>query len=342
MVSKENKNRIIWIDYGKAIAMIMVIFGHVIQNVQNAHITSISENIYRNLNFILYSFHVQTFIFLSALFFERSINKGLVHLIKNKLATILYPYIVWSFIQGIMQVIASNYTHSKTQIVDLLQIAYYPLQGLWFLYTLFIIFMIVAFFSKIKHYLLFLIIFSIFLNYYNPEYKIFTIKYLCKHLLFFVAGLVYINSSIDSFLNRNIYRNFFCSLLFFVMFCYLQVSYNYTLNNIKFLAWILYNLITISGIYAIVMISKVMELNNILYYLRVIGNYSLYIYLTHLMVVNTVRISLYNILGITSMIVHWMAGVILGLLIPLILYHFAKKFNLMFIYIMPSINTFAK
>ncbi|MGV6772632.1 acyltransferase family protein [Klebsiella pneumoniae] len=71
------------------------------------------------LNSIIYSFHMPLFFFLSGLFFIKSIEKkGKLLLFIDKFKTIAYPYLVWSLLQGTIEVLLSRFTNSKTSFTE--------------------------------------------------------------------------------------------------------------------------------------------------------------------------------------------------------------------------------
>ncbi|HCD5421665.1 TPA: acyltransferase family protein, partial [Klebsiella pneumoniae] len=83
------------------------------------------------------------FFFLSGLFFIKSIEKkGKLLLFIDKFKTIAYPYLVWSLLQGTIEVLLSRFTNSKTSFTDLLMLFSHPRAQFWFLYALLMIFVL--------------------------------------------------------------------------------------------------------------------------------------------------------------------------------------------------------
>jgi peptidoglycan/LPS O-acetylase OafA/YrhL len=66
----------------------------------------------------------------------------------DKTAVVLYPYFVWSILQGLLQIALSHYANRAVSAVDLLKIAYVPIGQFYFLYTLFVIMMIYRLFYR--------------------------------------------------------------------------------------------------------------------------------------------------------------------------------------------------
>ncbi|MBC7755034.1 MAG: acyltransferase family protein [Bdellovibrio sp.] len=60
--------RTLWVDYAKALGIMLVVYGHVTRGLYNAQIP-MNENLFKLIDSIIYSFHMPLFFFLSGLFF---------------------------------------------------------------------------------------------------------------------------------------------------------------------------------------------------------------------------------------------------------------------------------
>lgn len=97
-----------WVDYAKGIGIILVVFGHANRGLYSSGIY-ISPEIYHYLDNIIYSFHMPLFFFLSGLFFVSSIkNKSKGIFLWGKVKNVIYPYVVWSLIQGGLRYFSLN------------------------------------------------------------------------------------------------------------------------------------------------------------------------------------------------------------------------------------------
>jgi fucose 4-O-acetylase-like acetyltransferase len=129
-----------WVDYAKAIGIVLVVYGHVARGVFNAGIP-LNEPLYRLVDSIVYSFHMPLFFFLSGLFFLHSLGRrGPGALAANKIDTIVYPYCLWSLIQGLTEVGLARYTNSNVTLTEVLAL-WNPHAQFWFLYALFLVIM---------------------------------------------------------------------------------------------------------------------------------------------------------------------------------------------------------
>ena len=127
-----------WVDYAKAIGIVLVVYGHVARGVFNAGIP-MDLPLYERVDSIIYSFHMPLFFFLSGIFFFHSLHRrGPAALAANKMDTILYPYILWSLIQGLTEVWLSRYTTGQVTLTEVLSL-WDPRAQFWFLYALFLV-----------------------------------------------------------------------------------------------------------------------------------------------------------------------------------------------------------
>lgn len=86
-----DRDRDAWIDYAKAIGIILVVYGHVARGIFTAGL-DMDPRIYEITDNIIYSFHMPLFFFLSGLFLLPSLAKrSHTNLLFNKVDTILYP-----------------------------------------------------------------------------------------------------------------------------------------------------------------------------------------------------------------------------------------------------------
>ena len=69
------QERNVWVDYAKAIGIILVVYGHVARGVFNAGLP-MDEGEFVLVDSIIYSFHMPLFFFLSGLFFRFAAKAG--------------------------------------------------------------------------------------------------------------------------------------------------------------------------------------------------------------------------------------------------------------------------
>lgn len=131
-----------WIDSAKAIGIFLVVFGHVARGLISAGIAPERGPIH-DLTEMVYTFHMPLFFFLSGLFFRGSfLRHGFVRLLLSKVDTLIYPYLLWTVLQGAVMVLASRYTNSHTSWSQVAAAIWHPGAQMWFLYALFEFFVI--------------------------------------------------------------------------------------------------------------------------------------------------------------------------------------------------------
>lgn len=124
------KQRIEWLDVMKGIAIILVILGHILNNM----------NLFLHpVNQWLHLFHMPFFFILSGFLATKTSSKGLVENIKNKFISLIIPFITGGFFFSLTMSSLNNY------IFDLHHCGY------WFLFSLFTCWIIFLPLSTITH-----------------------------------------------------------------------------------------------------------------------------------------------------------------------------------------------
>ncbi|MDE1178841.1 MAG: acyltransferase [Edaphobacter sp.] len=129
--------RIAWIDVARGIGIVLVVYGHVLRGLQAAHMLSTANPIWAS-DYTIYTFHMPLFFILAGMQVDRSLSKGRWPFLKSKLMTIAYPYLLWSWFQLSLKLLAPkgtmNTVHSP---ITLLTILWAPVEQFWFLFVLF-------------------------------------------------------------------------------------------------------------------------------------------------------------------------------------------------------------
>src|SRR5215212_9132282 len=111
------KSRLQWIDYLRGIAIILIVYRHVLVGIERGNIPVPSLLI--NANMIFYSFRMPLFFILSGIFITSSLaKKSLKELIGIKFEKLFYPYLIWCTIQITLQIFFSRVTNSDRSLID--------------------------------------------------------------------------------------------------------------------------------------------------------------------------------------------------------------------------------
>jgi len=132
------KKRMAWVDYLRGLAIILVVYRHILIGLQRSNLDVPSALVTANM--IFFSFRMPLFFILSGIFINGSIaRRPLKQLIWIKFENLLYPYLVWSFIQVTLQIFLNKYTNSDRTFWDYTYIFYQPrgLDQFWYLPALF-------------------------------------------------------------------------------------------------------------------------------------------------------------------------------------------------------------
>lgn len=120
------------LDVARGIAIVAVVLGHVVSGLIDAGAPGASAWS-GDLNRALYLTHLPVFAFLTGLLMPRGVERrGQWAYLRERLELLLYLYLLWTLIQGTVEVAASGVTNRPTTWSDVFTI-WTPLAHLWFL-----------------------------------------------------------------------------------------------------------------------------------------------------------------------------------------------------------------
>jgi fucose 4-O-acetylase-like acetyltransferase len=312
-----------WVNYAKGITIILIVYKHVLTGIQDA---GIGINYYLDqVNHGLMSFSMQLFMMLSGLFFYKSFQKrSYFSFLKNKISTILYPYLIWASIQLGVQIILSAYTNHHRNFSDFSFLLIHPrqLDQFWFLYALFIVVILHATFHyllKVSKWLFILI--GVGMYFIAPLFESSDFLFLLFYFyVFYALGDLLANELVKEDMIQKL-----GSLKFLIVgtpvFIFLQWFWlsNSDLSNMGVF------LIALLGCLYVINVSCVLDRYQILTGLIKIGKHSMHIFLMHILIIAALRILMIKFLGLTEPNILLLAGVVLGVYIPIIIYQLINK-----------------
>ncbi|HEY4061610.1 MAG TPA: acyltransferase [Puia sp.] len=325
------KNRMQWVDYLRGIAILLVVYRHVLLGLQHAGIFIQPWLVEANIMF--YSFRMPLFFILSGIFINGSLKKnGLRKVVFNKFENLLYPYLVWSVIQITLQILTARYNNSHRSLIDYTYILYQPraLDQFWYLPALFnatFVYLIIK--TKLKASPWSQLALGIVLYFLSPYCRsISLLSDFMEFYLFFAIGdaisETFFLAKAQSFF-KNI-RSLLLMLPFFIVAQLYYISHD-PISTPAFLAIALISCLT--------MFIFAFQLQDwkILSFLRVLGYHSLYIYVMHVIIAAVVRVFFIRVLGITEPNILLFTGILLSVTIPVIIYNlFIYKKPLWFLF----------
>ncbi|CEG52405.1 acyltransferase family protein [Stutzerimonas kunmingensis] len=327
------QERNVWVDYAKAIGIILVVYGHVARGVFNAGLP-MDEARFVLVDSIIYSFHMPLFFFLSGLFFFDSLQKrGRGGLIINKVDTIVYPFIVWSLLQGLFEVVLSNYTNGQVTLVEVFSLLWMPRAQFWFLYALFLVSVVCAFLyarADRRYFLPFVVLFGLLYVFQQDLTVNNMTRFILGNTVFFALG-VWFNEVKAFFLARYTQLTLFFGALFILGQYLFHVTFdlNYADGGMAVLA-----LATIS-IFFMIALSMWLGQFRVDWFLF-IGVSSMTIYLMHVLAGSGVRVILSKFLGIDSITAHLIIGTLIGTAAPLLAQVVINRYKLYFLLTPPK------
>lgn len=305
-----------WIDIARGITIVLVVLQHVSQGLVRSGLST-ANSWYHVQEYAGYAFHMPVFFFLAGLHVERSLAKGKLTFLKTKVETLLYPYFLWSLLQGGLQILLAGYINEKVDAAILLKILWSPIDQFWFLYSLLLCHLLFLLLPKRRQWILPAAVFFLVLNsvVFLPLY----ILRKTPHMLFFYALGVLLaelvkRSDVGKVPFFGITACFgFAVSLFFAM----HLGYFYYSPGAIPAA--------LFGIAGILWISQSLQgwLASCFLYL---GRQSMSIYLMHVLAAASVRIAL-KLVGVHAVIPHLVLGSAVGVVLPVLVYEIAKRWN---------------
>ena len=159
-------NRLTWVDNLRGMSVLAVIFLHstIAVNGNAGHLTAVTSVV----NHLLEPVRLGLMFFVSGLFVESGLKKGLNLFFKNKVKSILYPFIIWVGIYGGLKLLFNSVSNNPQSPANII-VSHLSGGGdiTWFLHSLFIFFLVVPLVRRIPFYIV--IPASLILSYVIPE-----------------------------------------------------------------------------------------------------------------------------------------------------------------------------
>ncbi|TWI54829.1 fucose 4-O-acetylase-like acetyltransferase [Pseudomonas duriflava] len=329
-------SRNLWVDYAKAIGILLVVYGHVIRGLINAGVITVNIKTHMLIDSMIYAFHMPLFFFLSGLFFYKSLlsrdRKGVLF---NKVDTIVYPYIVWSIIQGVTEVILARYTNGSATLGEVFSLLWQPRQQFWFLYILFLTFAlsILLYGSKSKKVFTPVLLTSA-LIYVFQEYapRQLLLDLTIQNFVYFAFGVWFVN--IAAAIEAQPARVAVVTLL---ITAGLQYQFHIVSHHFYMERGLMTLLIAISAILFLVSLSMILARHPIQWFVT-IGTLSMPIYLMHILAGSGIRVILSKFLHIDNVYIHIFGACLIGVMAPIIAAKLLTRWNMNFLFQAPTLN----
>lgn len=139
-----DKQRSLYLDMAKGIAVCLVIFGHCIQFGSGAAFCK-GENYFEDFLFrVIYSFHMPVFMMMSGYLFSGSVERhSFEQLVKSRIKHLLAPIAIWSTVIYLIEMFQDGFSNFSIR-----GIVHNSLFSLWFLWSIFYSTMVVLIVRK--------------------------------------------------------------------------------------------------------------------------------------------------------------------------------------------------
>jgi len=345
------EKRWLWIDYDKGISIMLVGYGHCLDSL-NGHADLSGYPIFNYLGTFLYGFRMPLFFIISGLLVGKSLNKkGLSGYISDRTNNILFPLLVWGFIEISMQILAATYTSFTSNdtigpsrylmlLLDPRQTGHF-----WYLNALFFIGVIYAFVKsvlKLKpvfHVLLGFVFFCISAYLHVNNINAWLLTDVLEYYFFFSLGDLISHIMLDE---NNIKRFSSWKIFFPMLAVFLTTQYFATKINQQASQWgndllenempFFYLFQALVGCTISINFSFLLQKYKVFTWIRIVGYHSLFVYCMQIIVMTLARIFFQSFLHITFIpaliVLIWASGIVL----PIFFYNFCLKYNLWWLY----------
>jgi fucose 4-O-acetylase-like acetyltransferase len=320
------RERLSEVDRGTAIAIILVVIGHIV-----AREPPQGNEWYVFLKYSIYKFHMPVFMFLSGIIFQYTFNyikdaSTFIEGIKKKFYRLMPGFILYGSLIIFGKVLASEFMHVDNLQMNILD-AYYkllitpmssPSGSLWYIYALFILYLIVPMLYRVfSKSLMVLLIFAVLLHIFNNLYQLpplFMLNAVAEYLMWFVMGALTLGNY-QLFLKLfNKYRVFIVAvfLLSFVSIEYVSEPFSKSI-------------ISLTAIPAILSVTKYTKFDK---FLMPISEYTFSIYLMNTIIIGALK-------GVMLHIAPWNGAnfyiyfpllMLAGILGPILVHKYALKY----------------
>lgn len=326
-----------WVDYAKAIGIVLVVVGHVERGLVSAGILSPSV-LQALVDSVIYSFHMPLFFFLSGLFFIQTMNRrGAGGTMLSKIDTVFYPFVLWSILQGTIEVVLARYTNGDLTLHRVFELLWHPRAQFWFLYALFMVFLVSVVMYRSR--VLYLPILGFWATIYTfqrflPELGVG--DFLVQNAVFFSLGVCFAAYPVG--LDR---RPALWALLIGGLFVVAEYVFHGVLERKYVDRGAVSLAVAVLGIYLTVVISMWAAAQPKRWVL-LIGTMSMHIYLMHILTGSGVRVILDRVFGVDDPAVHMVLGTLAGVVIPIVAAQILLKMNFGFLFAIPDRLSLAK
>ncbi len=317
--------RIEWVDAARGIGIVLVVFAHDVRGLELVGTSPLATRVDR----LIYAFHMPLFFFLAGLFASQSVRRGARAFVTDKLRVIAYPYLLWSLLQGALQVAMTRETNSHLTWRDLAEIPYQPVMQFWFLYTLFLVFIVFLGCHRLRVPTWGILALGVGLSWLSsrgvpPRGEI---DSLCSYFVYFALGLTFSEPLRRRLGAMRPLPSLVAGAAGFGVLVLLVQQFA--------VQWPLAALAAVAGTMGTIFFAHAASAAPGLGFLRTLGAYSLHIYVAHSMASAASRIALHRI-GVEAPAIQIVLGTAAGILAPLALVRLTDSIGFDYLFCWPA------
>lgn len=315
--------RIKWLDSVKGLTILLVLVGHCLLGLYLTGRYPGADGVLKSALEFLYRFHMPVFFAASGYFFKPvdSFN-SLGRIMYRKLVALGVPYVVFSVVMYLLQTLGEGDVRNKASIQQLLGIYKEPIGFLWFLYTLFFIYLLLGALSiyiKDKLPMTVILVIGYCLASIFPTDLLFIQRTLVWAPMFYVG---YLFKGKEFKIDYKVWILVGLYVLHVPLFRWIHPEEPFV-NQTNPQWWSLFSLIGIYLGFTLIPLIK----GKAQEFLAYLGVNSMVIYLVHSPVLSVTRILLYR-LKIDALALHVVIGSVIALIISVIAVYLANRFSL--------------
>lgn len=331
--TKKKRERVDWIDSAKGIAILLVVVGHVGGGYTGNYSVPEYQELIDYVVWLIYTFHMPLFFCLSGYVYRLSNAKVSNHteykgLVIKKAKKLMIPYYICSTVQILIKLPFQGKISSVLSWKDILLLPIHPVDQYWFIYTLFICYVLMAFleWKIVNKKIILCIAFGMWLimvpiTSYAPStvlWYFYTLARIGESFVFFYLGTMLYDIKYKAV----VFQAIPCALIFLVlqgMVYFSGIDFGIGLSFVRFC-------LAEAAIIAVIYISNI-KIVKCAKWLGYVGKNSMSIYIVHVVLCAAIRIILYRV-GITNFAVHIISGTVLSVVIPLMLQNIWDRLRL--------------
>lgn len=307
--------RVTWLDTFRGLTITLVVLGHVLSGLAYAKFVQESDRraLWQAYD-LVFTFRMPALFLASGLFAARSLRRGLPNFLGDKTRTLAYPYLLWSLISWACYSVASGVSTNGIDPMAPFKMLYNPMQGVWFLYTLFVMMVGYGIWATRGGGLRGLLAIGVLMHLLVPlcEAAPSMLVQIARYGIYFVAGLLLANPIRTLGDRLSVSALLGLVPIFFVM---MKGAVALKFDTKPWLDFVP----AFFGTSAMFGLAILLDRLPIAEFLRYIGRHSLQIYVASEFGSLFIMILLQRGLGVSALPIHIALGTIAGLLLPLAL-----------------------